>query len=287
MRTLLTASGLGPRTFCPVAVVGCLAACTDNATPPGDLDPPGAARCTPNIDGVIERDEYINIGLTNTVVLASMPGTMTSVDVKGVVDGDGTITWPFASDALGITPTQVVAEPVATKWYASSFPGAQYAFTTTDGAFDFVYSQTPDAIYLHGSASSLESPTTGQTLIAYTNPIEIYRFPLYRGWSATMVAEIPSGSVFNGFPFMGTDLYQIVDDATGYIELPDLTLTQAHRVRFTITNRPDGLPEIVRRQVSFLFECFGEVARVTSQLGEPTEDFTTAADVRRFTVRRP
>ena len=35
-------------------------------------------------------------------------------------------------------------------------------------------------------------------------------------------------------------------------------------------------------QISFLFECFGEVARATSQPNETNQDFTTAAEVRRF-----
>ena len=39
---------------------------------------------------------------------------------------------------------------------------------------------------------------------------------------------------------------------------------------------------VSRRQVSFLFECFGEVARATSRDDEQAVDFTTAAEVRRL-----
>jgi hypothetical protein len=38
----------------------------------------------------------------------------------------------------------------------------------------------------------------------------------------------------------------------------------------------------VTRQVSFMFECFGEIARATSLPGETNDDFTTAAEIRRF-----
>jgi hypothetical protein len=34
--------------------------------------------------------------------------------------------------------------------------------------------------------------------------------------------------------------------------------------------------------VSFFFQCFGEVARATSQTNDTNENFTTAAQVRRF-----
>jgi hypothetical protein len=41
-----------------------------------------------------------------------------------------------------------------------------------------------------------------------------------------------------------------------------------------------GIPT-TRRQVGFLTECYGEVARATSENNEPTEDFTRAAELRR------
>jgi hypothetical protein len=36
--------------------------------------------------------------------------------------------------------------------------------------------------------------------------------------------------------------------------------------------------------VSFLFECFGEIARATSLPNETTEDFTTASETRRLAL---
>ncbi len=269
-------------TACLIVVVGC----TDNLTPSGDLDPPITTQCTPNVDGVIEAREFVQLGYANAVVLASTPGSMPAVDLRGLVDSQGRITWPFADPDLGTTPTQVVALPIGDRWYASSFPGAQFAFTSSDGAFDYIYSQTADSVYLHGTASTLENPSIGQTLVPYELPVQVYKFPLVVGTRSTIVAQIPMGR-FNGGDFSGKALYEISDDAAGYMELPDLTLTQVHRVRFTITNQPDGGTMFVTRQVNFLFECFGEVARVVSQPNETQDDFTTAAEVRRFTVRRP
>jgi hypothetical protein len=67
--------------------------------------------------------------------------------------------------------------------------------------------------------------------------------------------------------------------------LPHLTFTDAYRVRTKVTVEPAvGGVTVTRRQVSFLFECFGEVARATSRDDEALEDFTQAAEVRRFSL---
>ena len=71
-------------------------------------------------------------------------------------------------------------------------------------------------------------------------------------------------------------------DAMGAIDLPQLTFDQVHRVRTKVTVEPAVGATVVRRQVSFFAECFGEVARVTSQNDEPEADFTTAAELRRL-----
>jgi hypothetical protein len=86
----------------------------------------------------------------------------------------------------------------------------------------------------------------------------------------------------NGSPWTQQDTYEVTDDATGELVLKDLTFTQAHRVRTKVTIAPSAGATIVRQQVSFVFECFGEVARITSQDNEMNADFTTAAEVRRF-----
>jgi len=72
------------------------------------------------------------------------------------------------------------------------------------------------------------------------------------------------------------------DDAIGTMILPDFTFTQVHRVRTNLTNAPVVGATSTTRQVSFIFECFGEVARATSQTNEPNVDFTTAAEQRRL-----
>jgi hypothetical protein len=73
--------------------------------------------------------------------------------------------------------------------------------------------------------------------------------------------------------------------ATGQLVLPDFTFTQAHRIDFLVTTVPAAGENVITRQDSYLFECFGEVARATSATNETNDDFTTAAQVRRFTAQ--
>jgi hypothetical protein len=98
-------------------------------------------------------------------------------------------------------------------------------------------------------------------------------------WTSTGV--VMNGTL-RGLPYAGQDTYELTDDATGELVLPDLTFEQAHRVRSKVTVAPSAGATITTKQVSFFFECFGEVARATSQPNETQDDFTTAAEVRRF-----
>ena len=103
--------------------------------------------------------------------------------------------------------------------------------------------------------------------------------PLGTKWTST-------GNVKNGFvrglQYAGSDTYAGSDVATGQLVLPDNTFTQAHRLTFVVTTVPSAGSTVVTRQSSFLFECFGEIARATAPAGTGPDDFTTAASVRRF-----
>jgi len=56
------------------------------------------------------------------------------------------------------------------------------------------------------------------------------------------------------------------------------------KVSTRIVVEPAAGLTVTQRQVGFLFECFGEVARATSLNDEPDEDFTTAQEIRRFGI---
>ena len=61
-----------------------------------------------------------------------------------------------------------------------------------------------------------------------------------------------------------------------------MTFTQTLRVRTTTTIEPAIGNTITRRQVGWVFECFGEVARATAPDNELNDDFTTTAELRRL-----
>ena len=71
-------------------------------------------------------------------------------------------------------------------------------------------------------------------------------------------------------------------DATGLLALPYITFSQTLRVKTLVTVEPIAGAKTTRRQVSYFFECFGEVARIASANNEPAEDFTEAAEFRRL-----
>jgi hypothetical protein len=238
--------------------------------------------CLPNLDGQIVASELqaaLNLPVIYTV---SPAGTTRTVDLAGTMDGSGNLTWDFSQSFSNDIRVQIEASPVSGKWYAYAFAAGQWtAPVDVADTVEGVYSADSSAIYLLGVASTKQAPSTGQTLIVYTTPVAIYRFPLMPGTAWTSTSTVTNG-VLDGLPYAGTDTYAVADDATGEVDLPDYVFTQAHRVRTTVTLSPSAGESQTTRQVSFMFECFGEVVRVTSQPGEMTDDFTTAAEVRRF-----
>jgi hypothetical protein len=204
------------------------------------------------------------------------------VDLVGTVDGSGKRTWSWGTSLASDATVQIEAVPLTGKWYASSFPGGVFVTPFNAGdTLEAVYHQDDQALWLHGIASTQPSPPEGKTLYAYSQPIAVTKFPLTVGASWTSTGTVINGT-FRGLPYASQDTYELSDDATGQLVLPDLTFTQAHRIRSKVTIVPAAGETVSTLQTSFFFECFGEVARATSQTNETSQDFTTAAEVRRF-----
>jgi len=171
---------------------------------------------------------------------------------------------------------------LAGHWYAGSFPGGQFSVPfDAAGTLHAVYALDATGLRLLGVASAEENPALGRTLWSYSTPVIVYPLPLEPGMQWQSVGQVRNGLV-HGIPYASNDLYVGSDDLVGRLQLPDLSFAQAHRVGTAVTFVPlVGLP-MSRRQVSFLFECFGEVARATSRDNETQEDFTQATEVRRL-----
>jgi hypothetical protein len=263
-----------------------LAGCGDNLTHPPDRPPyesdAGTLGCVPNLDGKIEAAELkaaLNVPVN---YLVSPQGVTRKVDLVGQVDGSGHRVWDFSQDFADDAKITISATALSDKWYQASFPNGQWVAPIDAGGLDEgVYSADDQAIYLHGLASKAENPAEGKTLVVYDQPVAVYRLPLKEGASWVGVGKVENAMI-RGLPYAGTDTYEIADDATGEMDLHDYIFTQVHRIRTKVTLAPAAGATQVTRQASFVFECFGEVVRATSQAGEANDDFDTAAELRRL-----
>ena len=242
--------------------------------------------CVPNLDGKIEaREAAPSLGVPATY-LVSPDGRERPVDVKGVVDRDGRLVWDFGTSYADDRAAKLSASAIAGKWYASSFP--PNAFVTpfdAAGSTEAVYVHDDAALRILGFASTRPDPPEGKTLLVYSTPIDVLRFPLTPGLAWTAKSDVRNAT-FRGLPYAARDTYDIKVDGAGKVTLPDLVVTQALRVRTSLTIEPSAGQTTTQRQVIFLFECLGEVARATSKIGEGNDDFTTAAELRRLGLVR-
>jgi hypothetical protein len=277
MKTLL------PTSLLPLLLLSC----GDNQTHPPehsayDGGVPAPLACVPNLDGKIEAKELQTAVGIPLSYLVSPQGKTRTVDLAGKTDDQGHLTWDFSVDYADDQAAKLEASPIAGKWYASSFPQSAYvvAFDAGDRV-EGVYVYDTTGYHLLGLASTVENPPEGKTLYVYDAPVDVFRFPIAPGQSYTSVGTVKNATL-RGLPFAGTDSYQVTVDAAGTLSLPSITFTQALRVRTNLTVTPAAGTAVTTKQVSFMFECFGEVARATSQNNETQNDFTTAAEVRRL-----
>lgn len=237
--------------------------------------------CVPNLDGRIEaRELEPSIG-TPVSFLVAPAGETRDIDLLGTDLGAGERRWDLGNDFASDRVARVVALDPAAQWYASSFPTAEVAVPTDPtNAVDALYQLEDDGFYLLGLASHEMDPPEGRTLLPYATPILLFSLPLEPGRDWISTAEV-SGTV-RGLPYAGRDTYESRVPALGELVLPDLTFTEAMRVATRVTVSPSAGAPVVRRQSTFVFECFGQVASVTARDGDDVEDFTVAAEMRRF-----
>jgi hypothetical protein len=260
--------------------------CGPNRTTPmhmawGDGGTPPPLGCLPNLDGRIEASELMPAFGTPVSVLVSPPGETRTVDLVGADTGGGTRLWDFGADYATDRITQPIATPIASGWFASSFASDAFYVPYDAGAtLVGIYRLDSAGLYLLGLASAQMDPPEGRTLLVYTTPIVVLQLPLVPGASWVSVGEVTNGTV-RGLPYAGQDTYTSSVAASGQLVLPQVSFTQAMRVTTQVVVSPAAGASVTRRQSSFVFECFGEVARATSQDGETSDDFTVAGELRR------
>jgi hypothetical protein len=266
-----------------------LTGCGDNATiidrGAYQAPEPEPLECVPNLDGRIEASEVTPALGVPIRYLVSPAGMETEIDIVGNEDDDGGRVWDFSVDLASDQEIVVVPMELGDRWYAAQFPGADIVLPfDASGRVEGAYHHDGEALWLHGLASREENPPEGQTLLVYDSPIAALRFPVETGLDYAVTGTVTDGMI-RGLPYAGTDTYEVRADATGVVELPQLTITQAHRVRTLVTVDPAVGAVTTQRQVSFYFECFAEVVRAVSRTDEPDENFTVASEVRRLGFR--
>lgn len=260
--------------------------CVENQTPPGLQDyQPGPAPvldCLPNLDGRIDASELqAAIGVPVSYRI-SPSGESRPVDLRGLIDQNGIRVWDWSLDDASDQRLEIAASELHQKWYASSFPGGEFVtLLNPDLDLEAIYSHDEEGLHFHGYASRQESPSVGQTLVVYDQPVTLYPFPLEVGRQWTSTGTVRNATV-QGLPYAGVDTYESNVDASGELWLPELRFQQVLRVNTKVTINPSiGAPQS-HRQTSFFFECFGEVARAVSAPGTEDPEFNTAVEMRRL-----
>ena len=247
-----------------------LAACGVNQTPQPE-PVPQLPSCVPDRDGEITAAELpIALGASITYY----EGENRTVDLAA----DGS--WELGEERPDDEVVAVGPVALGPQWYAASFPAGQFVVDAGDGLVG-VYHQDDQALWLDGTASQAESP---KTLVRYTQPAAVLRFPIRDGEAYETVAQIPDGVIQN-LPFVGTDRIAVDITGSGRLDVPYVRFSPVLRARTHVVRTPSsGSPVVGKRATSFVFECFGEVARADSKVDETSADFTTAARLRRFAL---
>ena len=252
--------------------------CAENLTPEPTATPMPPLGCLPDLDGTLTAAE---VPVVLGVPLDFYVGGNVTVDIAGAGSGD-TRRWDWSMEREADTVEATIADGLGTRWYAGLFPGGQFVAPAA-GGLDGIYAKDDQGVYLLGLASATDAAPT-KTVLRYTAPVAVLRFPLTAGAHWTELGTITGGTL-NGLPYNGTDAYELSADARGELHLPYVRFVDALRVRTRVVSTPAiGGGMTSRRQVGFWAECFGEIGRATSRANEPADDFTTAEAQRRLAI---
>lgn len=256
----------------------------DAGAPDAGEPPVDAGGCQPNADGILERREVVmGAGLRATYRIAQS----VSVDTAGVELGDGRRRWDFSAMLAGDHRVEITTDALDGRWFAPDFPTATYASRLSDSSSLLgVFEVTDTSLLLLGVVSPTESDGTN---VAYETPIEVLQFPLQLG--KTWTSESWVSGTFDNLSVLYLEEYTYEVSAEGSLSTPFSTDPfEVLRVSVELTKSlynpfapllPPWSVSTLHTQ-SYLAECFGPVAAVTSEEDETNAEFTSAAELRRL-----
>jgi hypothetical protein len=244
---------------------------------PGD---DGGSGCVPNNDGIITRAEVPMLAGLHANFLVAENVTMTT---GGTAQSGGATDWDFSGALSGDHTIVITTDAPQGQWFASKYPDATYTSKLSDTeTFLGVYQATQAALVLQG----VVNPTNASpvTEVSYSPAAEILAVPLQMGTSWTSTSTITGTA--DGIPSDYTEKYSSVVDAQGSLKVPYGTFNVL-RVQTTLT-RTDGIVVETTQTMTFVAECFGPVAKLTSQTttapeAAPGNAFTNVAEAWRLT----
>lgn len=232
-----------------------------------------AGGCTPNKDGVITAAEVpLAAGLHATFRVAKDA----TFGTAGTTGSGGARIWDLSGALAGDADVLVNTLPLAGTWYAPSFPTATYATTLTSSSDLLgVFALDASALSLVGVVSPAGGAT--RTELKYDPVVPTLPFPLTEG--KTLHTSSGVTGVTSGVPSAYNETYDLSVDAHGELLTP-FGPFPVLRLKVVLT-RTAGVVTITR-SYAFVTECFGTVATITSNVGELSDEFTKAAEVRRL-----
>jgi hypothetical protein len=232
--------------------------------------------CSPNHDGVIDRDEIVVLVGAGPGYAVNTPGTTIPVDLEphnGV--------WDFSSppDYQGGSEVQTFDQLLSAKgqWWSADFPTASYAMAAPGGQDLLIVMRSS----LDGEqALGYVSQSNQATELTYDQPIPLWRFPLAVGKQWTATANVTGRA--NYVAVVESETWEMQVLARGTTKVPIGTFDSLQlRIHTTQTI---GLQRTTRYVYQQLAECYGQLARIRSQDNEASAIFTTAAERRRLAL---
>ncbi len=226
-------------------------------------------------DGIITRAEIpLAAGLRATYKVA----TSTDVDTRGVAQADGSREWDFSGAYAGDHATIVETLKLDGTWYATKFPTGTYATKLAEGSDLLgVFELGQGSLSLLGVVTPTDG--TSRTELTYGTKVATLVFPVTKGQNFKTTSSTVSG-VASGISVFYTESYDSTVDAQGKLKTP-LGTFPVLRIATTLT-RTVGFLVTTIRSFSFVAECYGVVASVTSQDNESDVEFTRAKELRRI-----